>query len=78
MKGKNVNDRIREQQWVLRKTHHILRESGVVAARRFISSRGGAAKHEAASREIARVAIARQKEVTSGKVFSSPLYQVFK
>ena len=69
-----MNEKIREQQWVFQKTRHILRESGVGPARRFIESRGGAAKHEAASREIARVAIARQKEATSGKVFSSQLY----
>lgn len=69
-----MNEKIREQQWVFQKTRHILRESGVGSARRFIESRGGAAKHEAASREIARVAIARQKETALGKVFSSPLY----
>ena len=73
-----MNNQVRNQQWVLNKTRQILRESGVGPARRFIESRGGAAKHEAASREIARVAIARQKASTSGKVFSSPLYQVFK
>ncbi len=69
-----MNERAREQQWVLKKTRQILRESGVVTARRFIESRGGAARHEAASREIARVAILRHKEITSGNVFSSPLY----
>lgn len=67
-----MNEKIREQQWVFQKTRHILRESGVGPARRFIESRGGAAKHESASREIARVAIARQKEATSGKVFFFP------
>lgn len=64
-----MNDSIREQQWVLKKTRQILRESGVGSARRFIESRGGAARHEAASREIARTAILRHKETTSGKVF---------
>lgn len=72
-----MNNTIRDQQWVLKKTQHILRESGVGSARRFIESRGGAAKHEAASREIARVAIARQKEVTSGKVFFFPTLSSF-
>lgn len=50
-KGDNLED---SKVWVERTVKRILRESGPRAAQRFIASRGGAAKWEAASREIAR------------------------
>ena len=43
-----------ETLWFERKVRQILRESGPKSARRFLDSRGGAARYEGASREIAR------------------------
>jgi hypothetical protein len=53
-------------EWVLRTARKILRESGYKAARRFIDSRGGSAKWEVASREIARASLVRSQP---GKYF---------
>lgn len=41
-------------EWILRTVRRIIRESGPVSAKRFLASRGGPAKWEAASREVAR------------------------
>lgn len=48
----------------------ILVETGPKAARRFLESRGGVARHEQASRELARHSVAQQMGS-----FSSHLYQ---
>ena len=48
-------------QWILKTTRRILRETGPKAACRFLDSRGGAARWEQASREIARHMMASEK-----------------
>jgi len=39
------------QEWILRTMRRILAETGPKAARRFLDSRGGVARHEQASRD---------------------------
>ena len=67
-------------QWVMKTVSRILRETGPKAARRFLDSRGGAARWEQASREIARrvMADAKAKAFSNKEKATSPLYQVFK
>jgi hypothetical protein len=64
-------------EWIMRTVRKILKESGPKAARRFIDSRGGSVRWEAASREIGRAvrASAQTKEKQSS-ISVSPLYQV--
>jgi len=50
-------------EWILRTTRKILRDQGPKAAKRFLESRGGTAKWQAAAREVARHALQR---VSSG------------
>lgn len=72
--------KVTEAEWVSRKVRELLRTCGPKTAKRFLDSRGGPARHESASREIARhmMAITQQsKGATLGKN-PSPLYQVFK
>ena len=47
-------------EWVLRTMRRILVEIGPKAARRFLESRGGVARYEQASRELARHSVAQQ------------------
>ncbi len=48
-------------QWIMKTVSRILRETGPKAARRFLDSRGGSARWEQASREIARHVMSEQK-----------------
>ena len=57
-------------EWILRTMRKILVETGPKATRRFLESRGGVARHEQASRELAR-----HKVVQHMGSFSSHLYQ---
>jgi hypothetical protein len=61
-------------QWVMKTVSRILRETGPKAARKFLESRGGAARWEQASREIARQEMASTKAKASLEKATSPLY----
>ncbi len=64
-------------EWILRTTRRILKEVGPKAARRFLESRGGATKWEAAAREVARHALKEQFLSTPGtKISGSRHYKV--
>ena len=52
-------------EWILRTTRRILRKSGPRAAKRFLESRGGTSKWEAAAREVGRAVLSQ----TEGKSF---------
>lgn len=58
-----------DPKWVLRTMRRILAESGPKTARRFLDSRGGSARYEAAARELARY----NSEQQPGKSFSRSL-----
>ena len=51
--------------WILRTVRKILRENGPESAKRFIQKRGGSAKWEVASREIARASIAVRTKINN-------------
>jgi hypothetical protein len=59
--------KISETEWVTRKVRELLRSCGPKTAKRFLDSRGGPARHEGASREIARhvMAVSQQHKDTS-------------
>lgn len=67
-----------ETEWVARKVRELLRSCGPKSARRFLDSRGGSARHESASREIARHVMASTKAKALSEKVTSPLYQVLK
>ena len=73
--------KVSETEWVARKVRELLRSCGPKTAKRFLDSRGGPARHEGASREIARHMMATTQQLKA-QAFSekatSPLYQVFK
>ena len=56
---------------ILRTVRRILRESGLKAARRFLDSRGGLTRWEAASREVARAFRATAQPSQHGNRYKS-------
>ncbi len=53
-------------EWILRTTRRILRDVGPKAARRFLESRGGTARWQAAAQEIARHTLREQVSPNRG------------
>jgi histone H3/H4 len=51
-------------QWILRTVRRILREVGPKTARRFLESRGGTARWQAAAQEIGRQVLREQSSST--------------
>jgi hypothetical protein len=56
-------------EWILRTVRRILRDVGPKAARRFLESRGGTAKWQAAAQEIGRHVLREQASSTRGTFF---------